>query len=81
MIDCGSYYRCSVCDKIQSCVEGQKIVLNRQCPDRSPDALTNDYIYMRGEYDAFVPMTKRDVQTASRAYEIKIELTRKELGL
>ena len=83
MIECSNanFNKCVVCDEIHRCVSGQKIIKNRQCPDRDPDALTNDYIYQRGEFDSFVKMTDREVRTASRAYELKIGQMRKELGL
>jgi hypothetical protein len=75
------FSRCSCCEELFQCKDGQRVVKNHKCPDRDPDALTNDYIYMRGEFDSFIKMSALEIKTASSAYEAKIVFMRKELGL
>lgn len=75
------FNKCLVCSDLLRCKDGQRAVKNHQCPDRDPDALTNDFIYMRGEYDINVKISKKEVKVASDAYRKKIEQIRTELGL
>lgn len=83
MNECGSasFSKCLICDCLHRCKDGQRVVLNHQCPDRDPDALTNDYIYMRGEFDAFTKITKIEVKRASEGYRLRVAQMRKDMGL
>lgn len=81
MLECCAYHRCQACEKINRCPDGRKALLNRHGPDKTPDSITNDFIYMRGDYDAFHKINKNEIRRASELYREKIIQTRKELGL
>lgn len=83
MFDCqlASYNRCIICEFLTGCANGKLAVKRATTADRSPDALTNDYIYCRGEFDSFVNISKVDVIKYSELFREKVRRLRQELGL
>lgn len=49
--------------------------------DRGPDAITNDFIYCKGEFDPYKRIRKIEILKESENYRLHITHVRKELGL
>lgn len=49
--------------------------------DRHPDAVTNDWIYARGEFDVFYKSGKTDVELDARRFNEEVSRQRKMAGL
>lgn len=49
--------------------------------DRGPDAITNDFIYCRGEFDPYKKIRKVEILRESEGYRTHIIRIRKEIGL
>lgn len=49
--------------------------------DKGPDAVTNDFIYCKGEFDPYRHIRKIEIVKESENYRIHITHIRKELGL
>lgn len=76
-----SYHKCVVCEQIGECAVGKLVLKKPTSADRSPDALTNDFIYCRGEFDPFIKVTKREIKRCSDAFKDTVNKFRKESGL
>ena len=49
--------------------------------DRHPDSITNDYLYVRGEFDYLHKMDDKMIAIYHKKYTNHIDKVRKELGL
>lgn len=49
--------------------------------DRGPDAITNDFIYCKGEFDPYKKIRKIEIVHGSEGYRRHIISVRRELGL
>lgn len=67
--------------------DGEEVVTGRRKTrvrynDRPhPDVVTNDYIYVRGDWDYLGKWSKREIKEGHMAYIKHIEKVRKDLGL
>ena len=71
--------KCFGCCLSETC-EIRKNLIPRTT-DRGPDALTNDFIYCRGEFDPYNKVRKVEIIRESKGYRQHIIRVRKELGL
>ncbi len=76
-----AYSECINCDKLRTCKLGQITILNKRQPERDPDAITSDFQYGRGEFDAFNVMTSREIRSLADKYNKKISEIRRSIGL
>jgi hypothetical protein len=49
--------------------------------DRGPDAITNDFIYCKGEFDPYKNIRKIEIVRQANGYRTHIVNVRKQLGL
>ncbi len=81
----GCIYGVIELDKCLSCALSNDCEIRKnfipRTTDRGPDALTNDFIYCKGEFDPYKNVRKVEIVRQSGNYRQHIIQVRRELGL